>query len=239
MASQSGLHPGVRETFDVRHLQLSQFAWLGAGVTGSFLVPFLFSSLLDLQHDLYYLIYFALAGGFLGAYVRWNDVDLPQFLRANIWPSILVGAPIALFLIFNVLSRDSTPHPDGAYFAFEIGWRGLLYGIVDGLLLTAFPALVAFRLVGGALKGMRDRLRFAGLVLIFTIVITGTYHLGYDQFREDGIAQPELGNVIISIPAMATGNPVGSIVAHSAMHVTAVAYSYETDVFLPPQTDSN
>ncbi|MEZ4572752.1 MAG: hypothetical protein R2849_21035 [Thermomicrobiales bacterium] len=56
-----------------------------------------------------------------------------------------------MFLIFNVLSRDSTPHPDGAYFAFEIGWRGLLYGIVDGLLLTAFPALVALRLVG-ALK---------------------------------------------------------------------------------------
>ncbi|MEZ4572751.1 MAG: hypothetical protein R2849_21030 [Thermomicrobiales bacterium] len=76
-------------------------------------------------------------------------------------------------------------------------------------------------------------------MLIFTIVITGTYHLGYDQFREDGIAQPELGNVIISIPAMATGNPVGSLVAHSAMHVTAVAHSYETDVFLPPQTDSN
>jgi hypothetical protein len=145
--------------------------------------------------------------------------------------------PITLFLIFNVLSRDATARPDGAYFVFEIGWRGLMYGIVDALLLTAFPALVAFGLLGDKLAGIGNRLRFAGLVLIFTMLITGAYHLGYDQFREDGISQPELGNVIISLPAMATGNPVGSILAHGAMHVTAVTHSYETDVFLPPQTD--
>jgi len=37
---------------------------------------------------------------------------------------------------------------------------------------------------------------------------------------------------------LATANPVGSIAAHISMHVTAVTHSYETNVFLPPQTDS-
>jgi hypothetical protein len=42
--------------------------------------------------------------------------------------------------------------------------------------------------------------------------------------------------VIISVPMFATANPAGSVLAHASMHVAATVYSYETDVFLPPQT---
>lgn len=237
MASQAHLYPTFDDSLETSHVGTTHLIWFGMGVVGGFLVPFVFSSLLGLQHDLYYLIYFAAVGAFLGTYVKQHDIDVVRFLRASIWPSLIIGIPVTAFLIFNVLSRDGTPRPDGAYLAFEIGWRGVLYGVVDGLLLTAFPAMVAFGLLGDRFTGLRSRLSYAGLVLVFTLIITGAYHLGYEQFREDGIAQPEIGNVIISIPAMATGNPVGSIIAHGAMHVTAVTHSYETDVFLPPQTD--
>jgi hypothetical protein len=67
-------------------------------------------------------------------------------------------------------------------------------------------------------------------------IITATYHLGYEQFREDGVAGPETGNTIISLPAIVTANPAGAVVAHAAMHVTAVTHAYETDLYLPPQT---
>jgi hypothetical protein len=70
------------------------------------------------------------------------------------------------------------------------------------------------------------------------LVITGAYHLGYEQFREDGIGPPEIGNTIISVPMLATGNPLGSIAAHASMHVTADIHAYETDVFLPPETEA-
>jgi hypothetical protein len=70
------------------------------------------------------------------------------------------------------------------------------------------------------------------------LIITGTYHLGYEQFRDAGVGQPEVGHVIISVPMLATANPAGSILAHASMHVAATVYSYETDVFLPPQTDA-
>lgn len=219
--------------------RLSHVAWYAFGAVGGFLVPFIFSSLLELQHDLYYLIYFVLVGAFLGAYVARHEIDLAGFFRNGIWLSVAIGVPVAAFLVFNVLSRDSTDRPDGAYFAFEVAWRGLAYGVVDALLLSAFPALVAFGLLGGVLKGFQQRLAFAGLVLALTLIITGTYHLGYEQFREDGISQPELGNSVISLPVMASGNPVGSIIAHSSMHVAAVSHSYETDVFLPPQVDAD
>jgi hypothetical protein len=80
------------------------------------------------------------------------------------------------------------------------------------------------------------RLGFAAIALPLVIVITAVYHLGYDQFREDGVAKPEIGNTVISVPLLVAVNPAGSIVAHASMHVAAVTHAYETDVFLPPQT---
>jgi hypothetical protein len=39
---------------------------------------------------------------------------------------------------------------------------------------------------------------------------TATYHLGYPQYREDRVAMPEVDNTIISMPMLATANPMGA-----------------------------
>ena len=38
---------------------------------------------------------------------------------------------------------------------------------------------------------------------------------------------------------LATANPIGAVVAHTSMHVAAVGHAYETDTFLPPETDAD
>jgi hypothetical protein len=106
------------------------------------------------------------------------------------------------------------------------------------VLLSAFPVLVALHVLGRDLGGIARKAGFGALALAMTLVITGAYHLGYEQYREDGIAAPELGNTVMSVPAIVTLNPAGSIIAHASMHVAAVEHSYETDVYLPPQTDA-
>ncbi len=194
--------------------------------------------MLDIHHDLYYGVYFVVALAFLAAYVRATGLDVAAMFRENWRWSLALGLPVAAFVVANVLSRDSTPGPGGAYAVFEAGWRGLVYGIVDALLLTAFPAAVSFSLLSGRVAGFGRRAVFAAVMLPMVIVITGAYHLGYEQFREDGIRGPETGNTIISVPALLTANPLGSVVAHAAMHVAADLHSYETDTFLPPQTDA-
>ena len=65
------------------------------------------------------------------------------------------------------------------------------------------------------------------------MTITAVYHLGYSQYREDGIGAPETGNTIISMPMLLSANPIGSVADHAAMHISAVAHSYETEVRLP------
>ena len=215
-----------------------QTAWfvLGSGV--AFLVPYLGVSVLDLQHDVFYACYFAATLALLGAYSHIEHVDLrAMFTRNWIW-SAAIGALIAFSLIRNVIaSSDATARPHGGYFIFELLWRGAGYGVIDALLLTAFPCAVAYALLRGNIGGVAGRLRYVLVALPLILLITATYHLGYPQFRQDGVGRPETGNTIISVPTLLTANPVGSIEAHVAMHVTAVTHSYETNTYLPPQTD--
>jgi hypothetical protein len=216
-----------------------QAAWY-AGIAGiAFLVPYLLTSVLD-NTDLYYLCYFAIALAALALYVAVNDVDVVRLFAESWRLSLAVGAVTTAFVVWNVLVReDATPRPDGAYFVFQLGWRGLAYGAVDALLLTAFPAAVAYELMGRNISGLGRRLKFAAVMLPLTVIITATYHLGYEQYRDDGLSQPETGNVAISVPALITGNPLGSVITHAAMHETAVVHAYQTDVFLPPQKSAD
>ena len=211
--------------------------WFTLGSTVAFLIPYVGITVLDLQHDVFYLAYFALTLALLAGYVRTEHVDVRGLFTRNWIASVSIGAVTAIFLWRNVIANSSaTPRPHGAYFTFELLWRGVGYGTVDALLLTAFPCAVAYAILRGRTSGLRGRIRFIALALPLIWVITATYHLGYPQIRQDGLGRPETGNTIISVPALLTTNPAGSVVAHVTMHITAVTHSYETRDYLPPQT---
>jgi hypothetical protein len=218
---------------------LRHVAWYSFVAAAAFLVPFVGVSVLDLHHDLYYLIYFSTTAALLLAYVRTEHVAVRSIVH-HAWPwSLGLGIVVAAAEVWNVMGEPATDRPSGPYFAFELLWRGVTYGAVDALLLSAFPGLIAYSLLRGRIGGVVGKLRFAALALPLVLLITATYHLGYPQYREDGVGKPETGNMIISVPMLATANPVGAVVAHAAMHTTAVAHAYETPQFLPRQTDSD
>ena len=133
-------------------------------------------------------------------------------------------------------TEDATSGPGGIELAGTIVWRGLFYGAIDGLLLTAFPILVVF----AAFSGGRLRRRRAGFAAVATIALvvsmlfTATYHLGYSDFRSAKVRKPVAGDLIWAAPVIATANPIGAPIAHAGLHVAAVTHSYETDLFLPP-----
>ena len=53
---------------------------------------------------------------------------------------------MAAFLVFNVFrTEDATARPHGLYSCSA--WRGVGYGLIDVLLLTVFPLIVALRLL--------------------------------------------------------------------------------------------
>jgi hypothetical protein len=218
----------------VRHL-----VWFSVVCAVAFLVPYLGVSVLALQHDVFYLVYFAVTIALIAGYVRLEHVAVAELFRIRARWSLGIGVVLAGFLVFNVFnSEDATARPHGAYFVFELLWRGVGYGLIDTLLLTVFPCLVAYTLLHGNVDGLTGKLRLTALALPLVMLVTATYHLGYPQYRQDGLSRPETGNVLISIPTFATANPIGSFVAHASQHVAAVTHAYESRVFNPPVTKS-
>jgi hypothetical protein len=216
----------------------TQLPWFGAAAVVGFAVPYLGSSVLELQHDVYLGIYFASVLALRAAYARSTGLDLRATLSRHWKLSSALGLVFGAALVWNVLSEDATARPDGAYFIFELIWRGGIYGAVDALLLTVLPCLVVFRSLGGRLATWRRRITYFAVSLALVLTITAVYHLGYSQYREDGIGGPETGNTLISMPMLLTTNPIGSVVDHAAMHISAVAHNYETELRLPPATDA-
>ncbi len=217
----------------------TQLGWFGASAVVGFAVPYLGSTVLDLPHDVYLAIYFASVLALCASYVSSTGLDLRTTLSRHWKLSSLLGLVFGLALVRNVLSEVATPRPDGAYFVFELFWRGGIYGAIDALLLTVLPCLIVYRSLGGRLATWRRRLAYFGASLALVMTMTAFYHLGYSQYREDGIGAPETGNTIISMPMLLTTNPIGSVVDHVAMHISAVAHNYETEVRLPPPTKAD
>ena len=216
----------------------TQLLWFAAGAAAAFGVPYVFSSLLDLHHDVYLAVYFAFVATLMTTYVRRNQIDLREAVRRNWRWALIAGVIVGIPVVSNVFTETETARPDGAYFAFELLWRGATYGAIDAVLLTVFPCLVVYHALGGSLPTWRKRLTYFVGALVLVMTITATYHLGYGHYRDEGVGEPETGNTLMSIPMLLTANPIGSVVDHSAMHVAAVIHEYEGETRLPPQADA-
>ena len=137
----------------------------------------------------------------VATYVRVERVDVVAIFGRRWRWSLGLGVVVAAFLVFNVFNtEDATSRPHGAYFVFELLWRGVGYGVIDTLLLTIFPCFVAHKLLHGRVDGLKGKLRFTALTLPLVLIVTATYHWGYPQYRQDGLSRPETGNVLISVP---------------------------------------
>jgi hypothetical protein len=202
-----------------------------------FVVSFVGADLLEIHHDLYYLVYFTVVLAFLASFVAHTGLDWRGLLGRHLGWSLALGAGAGFALVQNVRSEASTEHPSGSFYVFELAWRGVAYGAVDALILFVFPAAVAYLVLHGDRRGVRRRLAFGALTLVLSLGITATYHLGYAQFRGSELAKPEIGAVFGTVPAALTGNPAGSLVLHDSFHVAASVHTYRSGTFLPPDLD--
>ena len=237
MSTTSVRSPVVQPTSGRGQRRSASGLWLGAAAVMFFFVPLLGTGALELQPDLYYLGYFTVAVVFFAVFAVKHRAELRPLWGGHLTASILIGAVTGGALVAGILQQPGTGHPDGWRFAFEIGWRGLVYGSVDALTLYVLPAAVAYLLMRGNRQGWQRKLGFAGLALALSLVVTTTYHLGYREYRDDTMRFPVIGAVAASVPTALTGNPLGSVVTHASMHVAAVVHQRDGGEahMLPPR----
>jgi hypothetical protein len=211
--------------------------WLVGAALVLFAVPFVGTDLLGLQPDLYYLGYFTIALVGFAAFLRSYGEQLRELWRFNWAWSLVVGATAGVAVAVIVFGSAGTDHPDGWRWWFEIGWRGIVYGSVDTLTLFVFPAAVAYLVMHGDRTGVRRRIGFAGLALALSLVVSTSYHLGYDEYRDADLRSPLIGTVLASSATMLTGNPLGAFLTHGTAHVSAVVHQEQggPTQMLPPK----
>lgn len=218
-------------------MNLPHLLWIPAAAVVGCGASFVFGDLVSLPMDLYYLIYFGIVIGFMGLYVRRTGLDLRAWVTRRLGWGIVLGLLGGIVLVRGVLARPETPHLDGGMLAWALMWRGVAYGAVDGLLLMAFPWVVAWRALDAEERRRGVRVGAAAVALAAVLLITTAYHLGYRDFRSGKVVQPNIGNAIGSVPTLLAANPVASPVSHVFLHVAAVLHSPETDLFLPPHRE--
>ena len=224
--------PAARLSLRVQHVM-----WLGAGLVFGFLVSFVPADVLDLPRDLFYGIYAASVLTFFVAWAKSTGQSFAEMFRRRWVLALALGLVFAGVMALIVLrTEDATARPDGVELVGAVLWRGVVYGLADGLLLSAFPILVVF----AAFAGTKLRQRWVGKIaiglaaLVASVAMTAAYHLGYSDFRSEKVGRAVTGDLVWSVPTLVTLNPVGAPIAHAGLHVSAVLHSYETDLFLPP-----
>jgi hypothetical protein len=222
----------------------AHWAWLAGGFVVAFVVPFLlaetrsaFGVVFEINRDLFYGVYALAVVALFALWSRSTGYGLVAAVRRRWLLAFGLGlAAAGVLALMVVRTDDSTARPDGIELVGAVLWRGIVYGVTDGLLLSVFPILVVF----AAFAGTRLNRRFAGKVvigivaLIASLAMTAVYHFGYSDFRSDKVAKPLTGDIVWSVPTLVTLNPIGAPIAHAGLHTAAVLHSYDTDTFLPP-----
>jgi hypothetical protein len=216
---------------------LRHFGWLGAGMAVGFLVPYVLADRIGLQRDVYYGVYAAAVAALFVGWARDTGQSLREMCARRWKLAVGLGVLAAGAMAFFAIRQDvGGPHPGGLTFVGSVAWRGVMYGAADGLLLSAFPILLVF----AALKNTKLRKRAGGVIAVGAVAIaasmamTAVYHAGYGDFRSPKLTKPVTGDVVWSIPTLATLNPIGAPVAHVGLHVTALFHNYNSNLFLPP-----
>lgn len=231
--------PRKRTSAMLRHQDVSllnEFVWVIAAAVLGFATTVLFSGLLELRRNWFVAIYALVVGSFLYGYIRWSGVDLRLFLLHRwIWGvigTVVVGA----IMVASVQRMPASAGSSGLALMWTILWLGVVYGVLDALLLTVLPVAVTWRAFSGAGWTVSWSGKLAAAISAFTasLGVTAAYHLGYVEFGGPQIIDPLIGNCIMTLGSVLTSSPLTAIGAHIALHVASVLRGVESTVTLPP-----
>ena len=210
--------------------------WLMAGTVLGFVIAAVFAGLFHLSRPIYLIPYVFLVIAFLYGYMRWTRLVLGQCLRHRWGWGVVAGIMAGLFAVQSVMRQPLSPTPEGIKLVIDLFWLGLVYGTVDGLLLSVLPVFAVWE----ALTKQGWTLRWPGrigsglLSLLASMVVIAVYHLGYPEFRGPQVLFPVFGVGVMSLAYIITGSPISALLSHIAMHIAAVLYGLQTAIQLPP-----
>jgi hypothetical protein len=120
--------------------------------------------------------------------------------------------------------------------AVDLVWSGVIYGLMDALLLSILPVLAtwrAFTLLNWTVN-WPGKILVGALAVFASLLVTVAYHLGYPEYRSAGVFGPAFGNTAMTFGYLITNNPLAAILSHIAMHIAGVLHGPASVIQLPP-----
>jgi hypothetical protein len=203
--------------------------WILLLCAAGFGISAVFAGELRFSRDLVVVAYLLVGGGVLLAFLSHHREVFRHALQRHRRVGILVGLGIGALLAFTVLQQPRSPGPSGLKLAWSLVWLGLVYGLLDGLLLSVAPVMV-----WDHTPGTPRRLRHVALGFAASMLVTALYHAGYPEFRGPQLSRPLVGNAVLTAGYLLTGSVATPLLGHVIMHGAAVLHGLETTLQLPP-----
>ena len=211
----------------------TDFHWVGIAGGVGLAISVVFSSLLRLPRGPFVLVHAVATFALAALFLHRSRAHLARPGRRGPAAAVAVGLLLGGILVMGVVSGPGGASPTATRLLAALGWYGVVYGIVDALLLTIIPVLaVGVRSAPAGTVG--QRLRWGGVALGASLLVTALYHAGFAEYRGAALVQPLIGNTVVTAGYLLTGHPATPLLAHVLMHGAAVIHGMEATTQLPP-----
>ena len=211
--------------------------WIPATALLGFAMAEIFAGLLHLPRRIFLIPYIVLVSLTLYIFMSWSKLSLNELIQHNwVW-GILGAALVGTFVVRNILSQPPSPRLTGFPLILDLLWSGVVYGLMDALLLSVLPVLATWQAFSslGWTTNWPGKIAVGVIAFIASLLITVCYHLGYPEYRvKGGVSGPTIGNGIMTLGYLLTNNPISAVFSHIAMHIAGVLHGPDSVMQLPP-----
>jgi hypothetical protein len=208
--------------------------WLAALAVVSFLVTWLAADKLRMRRAPYIAVLTVVTAALTAGYIAWAGLSVTALLTTH-WASGLLAAPLCgAFAIIGLTRLPVTHRLTGRRLGVALLWEGVIYGITEGVLLSALPVQMAWQMIhslgwsgtGGAIARWTLPVVASGVIII-------VHHLGYWEYRNRLLLPISVGCGLMSVGYLVTASPIAPVLAHVLTHATGLVHGTE----LPPHPD--
>lgn len=205
--------------------------WFVVICVSAFAVTWIVAHRLRLKRQNYIAALAVVTGLLSWGYLNEADVSAANLLSHNwVW-GVIVAPFAAAFSAFGMTRLPATNRRTGRSLVGALAWEGGVYGVAEGVLLSALPAVVVWQMTqsleGDGGIGIISRWL---LPLGASLVVIVVHHLGYGEYGKRELALITLGCGLLTIGLLVTGSVLAAVIGHVIMHVASVLHGAE----LPP-----
>lgn len=210
--------------------------WLANLTLAAFAVSWVAANVLRVRRTAYIGVLAVVTAAFCVGYVWWLDIGVWSLVSTR-WVWGVVGAPLgAAFMAYGMTKLPVVQSLHGRRLALAIAWEAVVYGVCEGLLLSALPAFMTWQMVHSlGWTGTWGALARWSLPVAASLVVVVVHHLGYWEYRNRLLVPISGGCGLLTVAYLATANPITAALGHVLAHTSALLHGAD----LPPHPHSS